>query len=168
MMAAEDADPAVIDLVRETLFAQSEFKQGGRVSLDRLCELVEDAHILAEDEDFERVDNACDALEASGWLAIDDSDDDDDFLMLGAYAVSTTAAAEPVVEKEEESPMQDAACAETLPVEEPEPVDLKTEDKLHPCSIGGLDLRVGALPSTQSSIHVRGKLSPSPRLLHII
>lgn len=82
MMAASDAVPEICDLVRSTLRQQPGFTdKGAGVTLETLCNLVEDDQLLAEDDDFERVYDACDWLEEeAGWLRVDGSDPEEDVL----------------------------------------------------------------------------------------
>jgi len=88
MEAGGAAVPEVVELVKTTLLAQRGFEEGAGVPLERLCDLVEDEKALAADDDFERVYDACDALEGEGWLRIangkEGDDDDDDMLYLAA------------------------------------------------------------------------------------
>merc|ERR1711871_605097 len=54
----------------------------GGVPLEVLCELCEDDALLEGDDDFEKVFDACDALEIAGWLRIDGTDPEQDVLYL--------------------------------------------------------------------------------------
>ena len=96
-MDATDADAKVTALVKSTLLEQPGFDDLGKgVKLERLCELVEDDALIADDEDFERVYDACDYLEEiDGWLRIDGTDPEEDLLYLNTAAVAAASPSSP-------------------------------------------------------------------------
>lgn len=85
MTSAEDTTQEVLDLVKEALTKQEGFKEDKKgVSVEKLCDILEDDPVLEEDDDFERVYAACDVLEMQGWLKVDRSDEEDDMLYFGS------------------------------------------------------------------------------------
>lgn len=61
-MSVDDADPQIVNLIRNTLLGIAGFKEGKTVSVQKLCDLVENNALLSDEDDFNKVYDAIDYM----------------------------------------------------------------------------------------------------------